>query len=256
MVTTISSRTNVVFITGATQGIGLQLARILSTPTLHPEYHVIIGALTDKEGFDAISLLLTENPSRSLSTVTIDVTCDSSISTAVRSVDEIYGRIDVLFSNAGVCIDGLTTTTTWRSGFEQTFQVNTFGAAAVTEAFTPLLTKSTSPCPRIVYMTSRLGSLTVRSDFNDVAKDRPFPMYRASKAALNMVMLHYADTFESRGWKVNGCDPGLTNTNLGAHSATRAHSVEDGAKNGIRLATLGMDGPTGTFSNKDGDLDW
>ena len=252
----ITSKTNVVLITGASQGIGLELARQISNPSLHPDYHVIIGALNPDEGAAAVAALLSGDPSRSLSTVTVDVTSDSSISAAVTTIDEQFGRLDVLFNNAGVCLDGLTSTKTTRTGFEQTFAVNTFGAAAMTEAFSPLLLKSTSPCPRIVYMTSRLGSLAVRSNFSDVAKDRPFPMYRASKAALNMVMLHYADVYAERGWKVNGCDPGLTNTNLGKHTPGRAHSAEVGAINAIRLATLGVDGPTGTFTNKDGVLHW
>lgn len=32
-----------------------------------------------------------------------------------------------------------------------------------------------------------------------------FPIYRSSKAALNMIMLHYAGMYGGKGWKVNSC---------------------------------------------------
>jgi NAD(P)-dependent dehydrogenase (short-subunit alcohol dehydrogenase family) len=247
----------VVFITGATQGLGLQIARVLSTPSLHPGYHVIIGALTATEGAKAVAFLLSEEPTRNLSTVEMDVTSDSSIDSAVKTITAKHGHIDVLINNAGVLLDDLTSPTTSRTLFERTFQVNVFGAASVTEAFAPLIEKSTSPCPRIVYMTSRLASLAVNSDASDRSNARYFAAYRSSKCALNMLMLHYSKLFRERGWKVNGCCPGLSKTSMTSlQDDSIKGSVEDGAINAVRLAALGIDGETGTFTSKDGPIDW
>lgn len=204
----------IVFITGADRGIGFEVARKLSTPSCHKGYHVIIGSLCAEDAVEAVAKLAEEDHSRSLSYVQIDVTSDKSINSAVESIQNEFGRVDVLINNAGVLLDGLDTTDVPRHLLEKTFSVNVFGAAAVTEAVIPLLEKSTSPNPRIIFMSSRLASLAVKSDVTDKSAARHFPIYRSSKCALNMIMLHYASLFRERGWKVNSCDPGLTATAL------------------------------------------
>ncbi|KAH6652493.1 hypothetical protein BKA67DRAFT_624372 [Truncatella angustata] len=204
----------IVLITGAERGIGFEVARKLSSPSLYKDYHVIIGSLRADDGIKATAILGEEDASRSLSCVQIDVTSDESIKTAIDNIQQEFGRIDVLINNAGVLLDGLETTDISRQLLEKTFSVNLFGAAAVTEAVIPLLERSWSPCPRIVFMSSRVGSLSVKSNATDRSSMRYFPMYRSSKCALNMVMLHYSSLFRDKGWKVNSCDPGLTATAL------------------------------------------
>lgn len=247
----------IVLITGASKGLGLQIARVLSTSSIHPGYHVIIGSLTPREGTDAISLLLAEDGSRSLSSVTIDVTSDTSISSAVASTSKQYGRIDVLINNAGLLLDDLNSPTTSRALFEKTYSVNVFGAVSVTDAFTPLLERSTSVPPRIVFISSRLGSLATSADANDRSNARWFPAYRSSKCALNMIMLHYARLFKERGWKINASDPGLSKTGMTSNQDDSIKgTVEEGGRNAIRLAILGKEGETGTFTSVHGAVDW
>ncbi|RDW78025.1 hypothetical protein BP5796_05877 [Coleophoma crateriformis] len=253
----LSSDTTIVFITGASEGIGLQVARTLSTPSLHPSYHVIIGSLTTEAGENAVTLLLKEDPTRSLSTVQIDVTSDASIQEAAAWLLSNFGRVDILINNAGVLLDGLNQSTTSRSLFQRTFEVNLFGAAAVTESLTPLLAASTKAHPKIIFMTSRLGSLAAKASPDDPAAARFFPHYRSSKCALNMVMLHYASVFGEKGWAVYGCDPGITNTDLTREqNDVRKQSVEDGAREVIRLATEGSFEESGRFANTGGVISW
>ncbi|KAI0171495.1 hypothetical protein BJ166DRAFT_495336 [Pestalotiopsis sp. NC0098] len=66
----------IVFITGADRGIGYEVARNLSSPSQHDGYHVIIGSLSDEDGADAVARLLEEDPARSVTLQTIDVTSD------------------------------------------------------------------------------------------------------------------------------------------------------------------------------------
>ena len=80
------------------------------------------------------------------------------------------------------------------------------------------------------------------------------PIYRSSKAALNMIMLHYALKFKEAGWKVNSCCPGFCSTDLNYFMGTER--TESGEVNTVRLATLGDDGETGTFSDKAGPIEW
>jgi NAD(P)-dependent dehydrogenase (short-subunit alcohol dehydrogenase family) len=54
---------------------------------------------------------------------------------------------------------------------------------------------------------------------------------------------------ESTGIKVNAACPGSSKTNLNSYTGTR--TVEEGAREPVRLALLGPGGPTGTFSNED-----
>jgi len=54
------------------------------------------------------------------------------------------------------------------------------------------------------------------------------------------------DRIESTGIKVNLVTPGFTKTNLNGYEGTA--SVEDGSREVVRVALLGPDGPTGTFT--------
>ena len=59
---------------------------------------------------------------------------------------------------------------------------------------------------------------------------------------------------EGTNIKVNSACPGYTKTNLNNFSGTQ--TVEEGAREPVRLALIGPDGPTGTFSNASGPLPW
>jgi NAD(P)-dependent dehydrogenase (short-subunit alcohol dehydrogenase family) len=69
--------------------------------------------------------------------------------------------------------------------------------------------------------------------------------YSASKTALNMFTVKLAKELLSSRIKVNAACPGSVATDMGGKWAPR--TVEQGAKIAIRLATLGVMGPTGGF---------
>ena len=52
---------------------------------------------------------------------------------------------------------------------------------------------------------------------------------------------------ESTGIKVNAVSPGFTKTNLNNYQGTE--TVEEGAREAVRVALLGPDSPTGTFTH-------
>ena len=68
----------------------------------------------------------------------------------------------------------------------------------------------------------------------------------ASKAALNALTVAMAIELEPEGIKVNAVSPGFTRTNLNGYAGTE--TVEQGAREAVRVALLGPDGPTGTFT--------
>jgi NAD(P)-dependent dehydrogenase (short-subunit alcohol dehydrogenase family) len=115
----------------------------------------------------------------SVEALAIDVADDKSIKAAAETVKSKFGRLDVLINNAGISKDSFTGEPSNRAVFEETFAVNLFGVASTTEAFIPLLEKSTAV--RLVFVSSDLGSLAFRADpagrFHDVVA----PAYRCSK---------------------------------------------------------------------------
>jgi NAD(P)-dependent dehydrogenase (short-subunit alcohol dehydrogenase family) len=68
------------------------------------------------------------------------------------------------------------------------------------------------------------------------------------------VTLAFAHDLEAAGIKVNAACPGFTATDLNNFAGTQ--TVEETAREPVRLALLDADGPTGTFSNAEGVLPW
>lgn len=60
--------------------------------------------------------------------------------------------------------------------------------------------------------------------------------------------------YEEKGFKINLCCPGFVATNLTDYG--RSEGAKSGAINAVRLATLGIDGENGTYSNKEEPLPW
>lgn len=78
--------------------------------------------------------------------------------------------------------------------------------------------------------------------------------YSVSKAAAHAVTLAFALALEPTNIKVNAACPWFTSTALNNSRGTR--SIEEGACEPVRLALLGQDGPTGTFSDENGTVPW
>src|SRR5580698_5633871 len=127
------------------------------------------------------------------------------------------------------------------------FETNVFGVIAVTQAMLPLLREA--PAGRIVNVSSATGSLTRNSDAANPQRAM-FGTYSSSKTALNAITRAFALDLESTRIKVNAACPGFTATDLNNFEGTR--TVEQGAREAVRLALLDPNGPTGTFSNENG----
>lgn len=135
---------------------------------------------------------------------------------------------------------------------------NVIGAASVTDAFTPLLLLSAAP--RIVFVSSSMGSLTLASDVNSGKYHSAGAMeYRASKAALNMVMLLYWVRLKGQV-KVGGADPGLCATEFtGNAEALRGRGAVEADVGGERVACVvrgERDQWLGRVVGEQGVVDW
>jgi NAD(P)-dependent dehydrogenase (short-subunit alcohol dehydrogenase family) len=238
--------TTTALVTGANKGLGRETARRLGALG----WTVYLGARDPGRGQEAIAKLGADGADAHL--VDLDVTDDASVAAAVAAVAErTGGRLDVLVNNAGITggppREPLDTVP---ADFLACYGVNLLGPVRVTHAFLPLLREA--ELPRVVMVSSGMGSLTVTTDPDRIESGFVGLVYPSSKAALNMVTTMYAKALP--GWKVNAADPGYTATDLNAH---RGHlTVEQGAEPIVALATLGPDGPTGGFFGQDGRVPW
>jgi NAD(P)-dependent dehydrogenase (short-subunit alcohol dehydrogenase family) len=121
----------------------------------------------------------------------------------------------------------------------------------VTEAALPLLRRSEHPV--VVNVSSALGSFWAVT--NPERRQFHFPsiLYGSSKAAVSMLTVQYAKAHPDI--RFNAVEPGFTATELTPFSGA-GQPVEDGARVIVRLASIGADGPTGTFEEDEGPLPW
>ncbi|KAK0701452.1 hypothetical protein B0T21DRAFT_455866 [Apiosordaria backusii] len=200
----------IVLITGATSGIGLETTIALSKSS--PSYHLLLGARNVEKGATALAKIQSEHGSALLSPIDVihlDVTSAPTIESTASYLDSHFGRLDVLIQNAGIIVHHPCPTL---ENLRQTFETNVFGAKVLTEAMVPLLKKSTNP--RVIYVSSEQGSITLRLDPEYKYKNTRGTEYKMSKAALNM--LAACDRYEFREWggKVTAFNPGWCVSNL------------------------------------------
>lgn len=241
------------FITGANKGIGFETAKQL----LQKGLYVYIGSRNLENGLQAVEKLNAENLTN-VEAIQIDVTDDNSVKNARTEIGKKTDTLDVLINNAG--INGGAPYTALEASSEQflsAFNTNVFGVARVTQAFIDLLKKS--PEPRIVNVSTSVGSLTLQSDPNwfgyNFAK---YAVYGSSKSALNMFTVHLAYELRDTPFKVNAVCPGYTKTDF---TGFNGGEVEEAGKRIVKYALLDKDGVTGKFISEEtnpttGEIDW
>lgn len=140
--------------------------------------------------------------------------------------------------------------------FRATFDTNVFGAAAVSQAFLPLL--RASKAGRIVNVSSRMGSLADQMDPTSPYAGMVLPAYQASKAALNGLTVALAKTLSDTPIRVNSVCPGWVQTDLGGpdNRAAAPTPAADAARTVVDLTLIPQGGPTGTFVDLDGPVPW
>jgi NAD(P)-dependent dehydrogenase (short-subunit alcohol dehydrogenase family) len=180
-----------VLISGASTGIGRAVALDLD----RRGYRVFAGV---RHAADAAALC--EEASDRLSTVMLDVTDHAQIHAAVAHIQAAVGADGLagLINNAGIGITGpieMVDLKQWR----QQFEVNFFGAIALTQACLPLLRQGQG---RIINMSSASGRLAAPT----------MGPYSASKWALEALSDTLRLELERQGIHISVIQPGAVDT--------------------------------------------
>ncbi|CAO2652655.1 Nn.00g009380.m01.CDS01 [Neocucurbitaria sp. VM-36] len=247
-----TSDKQIILITGATNGIGLDSAIHLANAS--PNNHIIIGARNLSKGSKVLQELQAKNPKGTLSLLHLDTTSDSSIHSAAHQLEQDFPRLDVLVNNAGICPETPDAPWPTRSTLRSTFETNVFGPTILTAALTPLLQRS--PAPKIINVSSALGSIAALSDHAGAFSSVPYPAYRMSKAALNMLTAYQYFHLKEFGCKVWTYCPGYVVTDLGRDREKREElgmeSSETSAVGVVEIVEGKRDGEVGGFIGRRG----
>lgn len=247
----------IILITGATNGIGLDSAKFLAKASANN--HIIIGARNPTKGQTVLKDLQSQNLSGSFSLLSLDQDSDDSINAAAKTLEQDFGRLDVLINNAGICPEDRDTGPPSRDIMRRTFETNVFGATILTTALIPLLRKSSAP--RIINVSSTMGSISMLSN-NPAAPDVPaFWGYRMSKSAMNMMTAYQHSQLKQHGIKVLSYCPGYVATDLGRDREDRVDNGVDSSETSavgiVEIVEGERDEHVGGFVGRNGAVyDW
>jgi NAD(P)-dependent dehydrogenase (short-subunit alcohol dehydrogenase family) len=193
------STNKTLFITGVSSGFGQALAQQALAAG-----HRVIGTLRDAKALQAF-----EAQSSDAHGVLLDVTDFAAIDAAIRQADQAFGPVDVLVNNAGYGHEGVFEESPLEEMRRQ-FDVNVFGAVAVTKAFVPLFRQRRRG--HIINITSMGGYITLPG----------IAYYCGSKFALEGISETLSKELKPFGVFVTAVAPGSFRTDWAGRSMQRS----------------------------------
>ncbi len=219
-------------ITGANRSLGLETTRRLLEAG-----HTVYAGVRDPDRADDVRAL-------GAHVVQLDVTDQASVDRALAEVPEL----DVLVNNAGVLGTASGVNDLDAAAMAEVLDTNVTGVVRVTQAALPLLRRSDAPV--IVNVASGVGfTRWLTTPGHDEYPVAAVP-YAASKAALIALTVQYAKNLPE--FRVNASDPGYTATAFNGYGGHQ--TVTEGTDATVALATVGPDGPTGEFHDRNGRI--
>lgn len=217
------SNEKIAIVTGATGGIGFEVARRLG----RDGYRVVLNGIDDKAGAKRIQELLAEGIKAEY--CGFDVTNDEVVTSSIASIGNKYGRIDVLVNNAG----GLG----GRSRFEEmttefyrfVMALNLDSVFFTSRAAIPFLKNGDHPS--IINYTSNAA-------WN--AGGPGAGIYGTSKAGVHAITRALAKDLAEYGIRVNAVSPGTIDTPFHQQIKSTKPEVFASWANNIMLGRLGQ----------------
>jgi len=229
-------------VTGANKGIGFEVAKILA----QQGFFVYLGSRNPEKGLAAVEKLKAEGLNN-IEAIQLDVTDQKSVDASRKTIGEKTEVLDVLVNNAGIAGELEQSIESTVDQYQAVYNTNVFGVVRVTQAFIDLLRKSAQP--RIVNVSTSMGSLSLAADIYNDNYPKRYVVYQSSKSALNMYTVNLAYELRNTSFKVNAVCPGWTQTDFTGHQGTS--TPQQAGQRIAKYALIGEDGPTGKYFSEE-----
>jgi 3-oxoacyl-[acyl-carrier protein] reductase len=199
----------VAVVTGASKGIGAQIAKQLATEGAS----VVVNYASSKGGADEVVAAILKDGGKAIA-VQADVAKSADVKRLFSATKDAFARLDILVNNAGVFTFAALEQVT-EEDFHRQFDTNVLGAIlAIREA--------------LAYFGAEGGSVI---NLSSISSTNPVPnslIYSASKSAVDAITKALANELAGRKIRVNVIAPGMTAT-----EGLAAMGVDDGAAKSI-----------------------
>ncbi|XP_041474227.1 retinol dehydrogenase 8-like [Lytechinus variegatus] len=202
----------ITLITGCSSGIGLATAVKLARDAA--KGYVVYATMRNLAKRNELEKAAENVLNTTLFVLEIDVTKHDTITTAISTVIEKHGRLDILVNNSGVGIYGLLENTTFDQ-IRMVMETNFFGAVKLTQEVIPVMKKQRSG--RIINISSTCGIFGI-----------PYmEIYCASKYAMEGFSESLAATLRPYNIWVTTIQPGPVHTKFGENISVNNLSTSD-----------------------------
>jgi NAD(P)-dependent dehydrogenase (short-subunit alcohol dehydrogenase family) len=194
----------VVIVTGATAGIGKEIARGLARLGAT----MVIGARDAGRGRAVADEIVKDAGHANVSVLEIDVACLAKVRDFAAAFESKFDRLDALVNNAGAWF---TDRRLSPDGYEMTFATNVLGPHLLARLLLPRLKSAGSS--RVVNIVSSMASDYDADDLMyEKRKYDGFKAYGQSKQAFRMLTWGLAKQLEGTGVTANAAAPGFVRT--------------------------------------------
>lgn len=201
----------VVIVTGATHGLGYEVAKAFAAKNAT----LILAVRNTALGQERLAEFATINPAAKMEVMPLQLDDLASVRQFAEAFISKYQRLDVLVNNAGIMAVPLGKT---KDGFEMHIGVNYLGHYALTGLLLPLI-KQTPGC-RVIAVSSeaeKMGNIeALLADFDYAKGYERWKAYGHSKLAQLMFANELNRLFKQHGYQAEavGAHPGFARTNL------------------------------------------
>jgi len=156
----------IILITGATDGIGKEAAKILSKEG----HKIIIQGRNPEKIKKVIEEIKSSNKDADLDSAVADLLSFKQIKVMCDVLLKKYDHLDVLLNNAGAVFD--VERKLKEDGEERTFQLNVYAPFLLSHLLLPIIQKSKSG--RIIFEGSASHKVAREPDFNDMKCEKEY----------------------------------------------------------------------------------